>query len=341
MRKIAVEEHFMTEEYLEYLRSRKECPRREFAEDEKHRKVERIIFTPSCYYTLLDPDKGVKRLVDMGGVRLEEMDRSGINMQLLSLCAPGVEAFDTSDGIIWAKKTNNDLAKIIEKYPQRFAGLAALPLQEPRVAADELERAVKELGLKGAKINSNVRGEYLDEKKYWVVFEKAEKLGVPIYLHPREPSPDMLKSYVTYDGLSLAMWGYAAETGLHAMRLICSGVFDKYPRLKIVLGHLGEALPFFSWRIDNHFRRTPLAGKLKKKPSEYIKDNFYVTTSGMFSQPAFLCVYLVLGADNILFAVDYPFEQSEEGVRFMDMVPISDSDKEKVYHLNAERTFSL
>ena len=138
------------------------------------------------------------------------------------------------------------------------------------------------------------------------------------------------------------MWGYAAETGLHAVRLICSGVFDEYPRLKIILGHLGEALPFWQWRIDNKWQqKTPMAKNLRKKPSEYMKDNFFVTTSGMFSQPALLCALLTLGADNILFAVDYPYESSEAAVRFMDATSISASDKEKIYHLNVEKLLAL
>jgi 5-carboxyvanillate decarboxylase len=340
MKRIAIEEHFMTEDYLNYLRSRKDYPKREIAEDEKHQRIERIIDTPSFHYTV-DPDVAGRRLVDMGE-RLKEMDKAGINMQLLSLSLPGVEPLDASDGITWAKKTNDELAEMVKEYPERFAGLAALPVQAPIEAADELERTVKQLGFKGANINSHIWGEYLDDKKYWVIFEKAEKLGVPIYLHPREPSPDMLKPYLNYVWLPLSMWGYGAETGLHAVRLICSGVFDEYPCLKIILGHLGEGLPFWQWRFDNKWQqKTPMAKNLRKKPSEYMKDNFFITTSGNFSQPALLCAMLTFGADNILFAVDYPYESSEAAVRFMDAASISASDKEKIYHLNAEILLAL
>ena len=337
MRKIGMEEHFFTEEYLDYLRSRTDYPRRRITEDGK---TEDIEYTPLCYAKRVDSDLPTK-LIDVGGIRQSEMDRAGINMQVLSLALPGVEAFDASDGITWAKKTNDYLAGVVKEFPQRFAGLAALPLQEPSAAAGELERAVKELGLRGASVNSHVRGEYLDNKKYWIVFETAERLGVPIYIHPREPSPDIAKLLSPYPGLWAALWGFGADVGLHTVRLICSGVFDQYPRLKIIIGHMGEALPFWLWRLDNHWARMPMAARLKRKPSEYIKDNFLMTTSGMFSQPALLCAYLTLGADNILFAVDYPHELSEAAVAFMDSAPICDSDKEKIYHLNAEKLLKL
>ena len=180
------------------------------------------------------------------------MDKTGICMQVLSLTLPGVETLETADGKIWAKKINDHLAKTVKEYPDRFIGLASLPLQEPDFAAKELERAIKDNGLKGAVINSNVQGEYLDNKKYWVIFERAEKLGVPIYLHPKEPSPDMLKPFTTYPTLWAAFWGYGVEIGLHVIRLLCSGVFDEFPRLKIIIGHMGEALPFWMWRLDKH-----------------------------------------------------------------------------------------
>lgn len=343
MKKIAIEEHFDTEEFVNYLRSRKDYPKVETTEDSKHNRIEVMRYSPD-YYTVRGPV--MSRLLDVADVRLKEMDEAGIDMQVLSFVAPGTEVFDAPTGTTLAKKTNIELSKIIMKHPHRFAGFAALAPQDPGGAANELERAVKELGLKGAKINSNIRGEYLDDEKYWVIFERAEKLGVPIYIHPREPSPDMIKPYLTYPSLVGSMWGYAAEVGLHAMRLICSGVFDKYPGLKIILGHLGEALPFWLWRLDQRWQKGEvpldrLSKKLMKKPSQYVKDNFFVTTSGMFWQPALICTYLALGADSILFAVDYPFESNKEAVQFMETAPICDSDKEKIYHLNAEKLLAL
>lgn len=333
MRKIAMEEHFFTTEYLNYLRSRKDYPRRTIMKDGK---TEEILYSPFCHARAIGDDFNY-RLIDVGEGRLKDMDKAGINMQVLSISLPGVEAFDIADGVTWAKKINDRLAGIVKEHPERFTGMAALPIQEPNAGAEELERAVHDLGLRGASINSHIRGEYLDDKKYWAVFKTAERLGVPIYIHPREPVPDMAKLLSTYPVLWAALWGFGADMGLHVLRLICSGVFDEYPNLKIIIGHMGEALPFWLWRIDNHWTRTPMAAKLKMKPSEYFKNNFLVTTSGMFSHAALLCAYFTLGADNILFAVDYPHEQNEPAVAFMESAPICTSDKEKIYHLNAER----
>ncbi len=211
--------------------------------------------------------------------------------------------------------------------------------QDPQGAADELVRAVTKLGLRGASINSHTRGEYLDNKKFWHIFEQAEKLNVPIYIHPRTPSPDMLKPYLDYPGLDTAMLGFAHEVALHALRLICSGLFDEYPKLQIILGHLGESLPYWLWRIDD--RAAYLSNKLQKKPSQYIKDNFYITTSGMFWQPALMCAYLALGAERILFAVDYPLQELKDAVQFMEEAPICDYDKEKICYLNAQQLLGL
>ncbi len=339
MKRIAIEEHFYTQEYFDYLTSRKDPPRLEITKDEKGNQIEKLeVFT-------LAPGV-LNELLDIGDGRLRQMDEDGVDMQVLSLMNPGVEAFDVSIGKTLAEKTNDEVAGVVKKYPDRFAGFAALPLQDPPAAAYELERAVKELGLVGAKVNSHVRGEFLDDQKYWVVFERAEKLGVPVYLHPNMPPPDMLKPYLKYIALSGSMLGFAHETGLHAMRLICSGVFDKYPGLKIILGHLGEALPFWLGRMDTRWVREaaasdPIANKIKKNPSEYVKNNFLVTTSGILWQPALLCTYLSLGAERILFSVDYPLQSSKETVEFIDGAPISDIDKEKIYHLNAEKLLRL
>jgi 5-carboxyvanillate decarboxylase len=341
MKKIAVEEHFLTEEFIHYLRSKKDYPKLEIIDHPELGKIEFMSYSPS--------NKSISNLdimrkgLDFENERLKSMDEYGIDMQVLSFNT-SIDMFDVSVSTEMAKNINNDLSEITKKYPGRFAGLATLSLQDPESAAAELERSVTRLGLKGAKINSHVRGEYLDDKKFWVVFEVAEKLNVPIYLHPQMPSPDFIKPFLAYRGLAGPMWGYGAEVGLHSMRLICSGLFDKYPKLKIILGHLGEALPFWIWRIDNRRQKDPsmkLQNKLDRKPSDYIKDNFLITTSGMFWEPALLCAYLTLGADNIMFAVDYPWEFNSDGVKFMDAVQICDIDKEKIYHLNAEKYFNL
>jgi len=343
MKRIAIEEHFFTEEYVNYLRSRKDYPRLETLKI-KDREMEWLRLGPGC--SLPSVPHLQNGLLDVGEGRLKIMDEVGIDMQVLSLSFPGVEALDPRDATSMSKKINDELFTAVKKHPNRFAGFAAIAPQDPDAAASELERAVKKLGFKGAMINSHIRGEYLDDRKYWVIFEKAEKLNVPLYIHPRQPSPDMIKPYLTYPELASPAWGFAAETGLHAMRLICSGVFDKYPGLKIILGHLGEALPWWLWRLDSRWivvgREESAAPPLaKKKPSQYIKENFYVTTSGMFWHPALQCCYSALGADRILFAVDHPYESNKDAVQFLDTASICDGDKEKIYHLNAEKLLGL
>jgi predicted TIM-barrel fold metal-dependent hydrolase len=262
-------------------------------------------------------------------------------MQVLSLVSPGVQFLDAGTATRLAKEMNDQLAKIVRDHPSRFAGLACLAPQSPERAADELERAVTDLGLKGACINSHTKGEYLDEKKYRVIFQRADRLKAPIYLHPRAPSSGMIEPHLGYPMLDSAMWGFGSETGLHAMRLICSGVFDEYENLKIVLGHLGEAIPFWMWRIENFWKITPISKSLKKTPSQYFRDNFAVSTSGMFSGPVLEYVMKVVGVDNIMFAVDYPFESPETAVKFISEFQMPRKDRENICHKNAERIFSL
>lgn len=340
MRRIAFEEHFITDRYLAYLRSRKSFPKRVLTE-ENGCPAEQLWYTSSCCFTMPNPDSVNKFMIGFGETRLREMDNAGIDMQVLSLTAPGVETLGARDAIKWARLINDEVAAAVKQYPGRYAGLAALPFQSPAAAVDELERAVRELGFKGTMINSNVKGKYLDEKEFWPVFEKAEQLGVPVYIHPKEPSPSMIKPYMAYPVLWSALWGFAAEVGIHVVRLICSGVFDRYPGLKIIIGHMGEGFPFWLWRLDKHWMPTPMAKKVAKKPSEYFRDNFYITTSGMFYKPALMCACDALGADNILFAVDYPYESSKEAVQFMDSAPLPERDREKIYHLNAEKLLGL
>ncbi|HVP80867.1 MAG TPA: amidohydrolase family protein [Thermodesulfobacteriota bacterium] len=342
MKRIAVEEHFSTQEHAEQFRLilARQYPVREVVEAEQQLHVE-VRWLAASKYSTGNADILSGKILEVGEQRIKEMEEDGIDMQVLSLVAPGVQVFDAATGTSLSRKVNDQLYRIVQKYPRKFAGLASLAPQDPKGAADELERTVKDLGMKGASINSHTKGEYLDDKKYWMIFERAERLGVPIYLHPRMPSPDMAKPYLTYPALATAMNGFGAEVSLHALRLILSGLFDEHPGVKIILGHLGEALPFWLWRLDNRWARMPQGMTIKKKPSQYIKDNFFITTAGNFSVPAFLCAYLELGADRILFAVDYPLESNKEAVEFMDVLPISEGDKEKVCHLNAERLFKL
>jgi len=339
MKKIDTEAHFYTREYQDYLFSRKKPPR-----EELHKGYVRLWYEPQIWepHGLEIED----RLLDVSRGRLNNMDAAGIDVQALSLSTPGCEQFSPARGMALSRKTNEELYKAINRNPDRFIGLAALAPQSPEEAARELERAVKEFGFKGTKINSHVKGNYIDAKKYWPIFEMAERLDVPVFLHPNTPNPSAIKPYEDY-GFALAgpTWGFGAEAALQAMRLIYSGVFDKYPKLKVILGHLGEGLIFWMYRIDFAFKKPwmdeELRPRIKQPPSEYIRKNFYVNTSGMHSIPAFLSVYLELGADHMMFAADYPYENSKEAARFIDKIPVSEADKEKIQHSVAEKLFKL
>jgi 5-carboxyvanillate decarboxylase len=287
----------------------------------------------------------VSRIQDLGAQRRADMDSCGIAKQLVFLTAPGVQVFDASLGISLARDANDQLAEKISLHLDRFAGLAAIAPQDPRNAVKELQRAVG-LGLKGAVINSHTQGEYLDDPKFWEIFEAAEALDVPLYLHPNTPSPAMIGPFLPR-GLDGAIYGFAVETALHMLRIVVAGVFDRFPKLKMVLGHLGEGLPFWLFRIDFMHRgmvaakRYPGAGPLKKKPSDYLKENVWVTTSGMQWQPAILFALSVLGPDRVMYAMDYPYQFVPEEVKVTDELPISAEDKRKLYQLNAERVFRL
>jgi len=283
------------------------------------------------------------KLVDLGPGRIRQMDQDGISMQVLSLTAPGVQVFAADVATALAEQANDRLGEAIKAYPERFAGLAALAPQEPAHAARELERAVTALGMKGAIINSHTMGEYLDERKFWPIFEASQALDVPIYLHPTTPSPGMIQPFLDY-GLWFAGWGFALETGTHAMRLIMSGVFDHFPRLRFVLGHMGEGLPFWLQRIDNRYQlevRLGIVRALPRLPSQYFLDHFVVTTSGVTSVPVLKLVHELLGPERILFAADYPYETVPDAVAFMDAAPLSKADKIKILSGNAERLLKL
>jgi len=346
VKKIAIEEHFHTEEYIKYLYSRKEWPRREIIEQGGKRMTRE--WWSETGSRLMDPDKP-SPLTDFGEGRLKTMDEGGIDMQVLSLSFPGVEMFDAADGTAIARSVNDELSTAVKRYPERFAGFATIAPQDPQAASDELERAVVKLGLKGVMVNGHIRGEYLDDQKYWIIFERAEKLDVPIYIHPKMPSPDMIKPYLAYPGLASAMLGFSAEASLHAMRLILSGVFDKYPGLKIILGHLGEAIPFWLWRIDSRWMEEKKADpssaayyeNFKKSPAQCFRDNFYVTLSGMYWEPVLQFCCSVLGSDRVMFATDYPYESSRQAAQFMESVRLNNADKEKICHLNAEKILKL
>jgi len=338
MKIIDLENHFFTKDYIHYLRNRKAPPRETEQADGLTMWYNDVLCSPRSF-------EMENRLLDLGEARLKEMDEKGITIQALSLSPPGVQCFESAEGTAWARKVNDELAKVVKRHPDRFVGLACIAPQSPDEAADEMERAVSELGMKGVNIESHARNEYLDSKKYRPIFKRAEKLDVPIYLHPEIPSTSILKGYADDYGFELAgpPHGYGADLALHSMRLIYSGLFDEHPKLKMILGHMGEGLPFWLTRMDAYWIK-PWKGKkprIEKRPSDYVKANFTITISGMFFVPAFLCAYLALGADRIAFAVDYPYERSEEAVRFMKEAPISELDKERICYSNAARLLKL
>ena len=327
-RRIATEEAFATPEQMEALR--------------------RLIARSSDY----DPDTFLagmqtsggqitQRLLDVDGERLRIMDECGVSMAVLAMTSTGVQQFEPEEAAHLAETGNDQLADIIRRHPTRYAGLATIPVQDPRRAIREMERAITRLKLNGVMINSHTNGEYLDEKKYWPILEAAAGLDVPIYIHPRAPSPAMAAPYRKYQ-LEHAIWGYAVEVGLHAVKLLMSGVFDQYPTLRVVIGHMGENIPYALYRLDYmhaHYRFD--RPKLKLTPGEYFRRNFAITTSGVNWLPALELCIKVLGADNIMWAVDYPYQETAEATRWLDEAPIAEEDKEKIFHRNAERIFRI
>ncbi len=283
------------------------------------------------------------RLLDLDKGRLQDMDENGVDMHVLSLTAPGVQMFDADTATELAALANDRLAAAIKKHPKRFAGIGSFAPQSPQRAAKEMERAIKKLKLNGFVVNSHTNNEYMDNPKFFPILEAAEALDACIYIHPRAASDGMAVPFKDY-GLDSAQWGYGMETSTHAVRMIVSGVFDRFPKLKICLGHMGEAVHFWQWRLDymnNNAQRRGSAPKLKMKPSEYFKRNFVITTSGAESHLALEYSIKTLGVDNILWAIDYPYQPSAPAVAFMDSAPVSNAEREKLYHRNAERVFHV
>lgn len=334
MTKIDFEAHFVTADYVQALEANTGYPRYSFDGQSGHRRLQ---YTDDVGEPL--GDALLDRLCDTEEQRLKSMDVAGIDVQVLSLTSPGVEQFDLATDTALARQCNDQLADVVQSRPDRFVGFAALAPNDPEAAADELERAVEDLGFRGWKTHSNCGGTYLDEKKYWPILERAERLDVPIYLHPTVPAMPQLRRY----GFALAgaPFGFGIETSTCMMRLIYSGVFDRYPRLKVILGHLGEGLPFLIQRVDFAYVRPwfdpDARPNLKRKPSDYLRENMFVTTSGNYLAAAFMCAYESLGIDRILLATDYPYEDSTECVRFLEELPITGEERDKVYFRNAGR----
>ena len=290
------------------------------------------------------------RLLDIQDRRLREMDAHGIEMMLLSLNAPAVQAIaspEKANDI--ARRSNDFMAEQIARQPKRFAGLAALPMQTPELATRELTRCVRELGFCGALVNGfsqvadNPSGIYYDVKAYWPFWAEVERLDVPFYLHPRNPLPKDAAIYEGHRWLLGPSWAFGQETAVHALRLMGSGLFDAHPRLNIVIGHMGEGLPYSMWRIDNHnkWMRVQNNYPAKRKIGDYFRENFFITTSGNFRTQTLIDAMLEIGADRILFSTDWPFENVDHASEWFDAAPISEIDRQKIGRDNARALFKL
>jgi predicted TIM-barrel fold metal-dependent hydrolase len=321
MRTVTLEEHFITPEVLKASAQVQSGARSEFVE------------------------KMHKKLLDLGDGRIADMDAAGIDLQVLSLTNSGMDKLDATTATALVRDANDQLAAAVRAHPNRLAAFAALALQEPEAAAAELQRCICQLGFKGTLVHGAVNGVYLDHPRFTPLFETAQALDVPVYLHPT-PAPKSIQD-AYFSGLpgntgfflSTAAWGWHVELGMHCLRLIVSGLFDRFPRLKIIIGHMGEDLPYSIARADAVLARG--AYHLPRRPAEYFHEHFYVTTSGYFTVPPFLCALQVVGADRILFSVDYPFSANSEGRDFLNMLPVSPKDLEKIAHVNAERLLKL
>lgn len=286
------------------------------------------------------------RLADLSELRIREMDAAGIDVQVLSHCPPGAQAFEAAKATSLAEGVNDRLFDFISSKPDRFAAFATLPTPDPNGAANELERCVKELGFKGAMVHGLTSGLFIDDKRFWPIFERAQALDVPIYVHPGQPHPAVIEAYYqdyveAYPTIVNAGWGFAVETATAGLRLVLSGVFDAYPNLKIILGHLGESLPFSLWRINHTFSLAMAANKKDARFREIFCEHFYITTSGNFSTPALLCSIMEMGIDRILFGIDWPFIENVPGTKWMEEISLSEEDKIKILNGNATRLLRM
>lgn len=292
------------------------------------------------------------RLSDVGPERIRQMDAAGIDMQVLSHVQPGIQILpgDQADlAVEVCREVNDWLAEVVAAQPSRYAGFAMLPTQSPARAADELERTVQELGFKGALINGHTNGRYLDDPSFDVLLGRAESLGVPIYIHPTDPPPVVSDTYYApFDSALVPTWGWPVETGTHLLRLICAGVFDRHPGLTIIVGHMGELLPFCVTRLNVGLT---MAGWLSAAESDrpqmrnnvgyYLRNNVFLTSSGVFDVPVFDCARAMLGLDNLMFSVDYPFQDNFAAMEFLERCDLSADEKERFAHRTAERLLKL
>lgn len=319
MRIIALEEHFTTEEFA------------------RNSAAVAAIAQPGVWA------ESLRLLLDFSDGRLAAMDRAGVDLQVLSLNSPGIQAED--DARIAVKKAaqvNDLLAEMVARRPDRFAGFAVLPLQDPEAAVRELERAITTLGLKGAVVNAHSKGTYLDDPALCILWGTLQSLDVPLYLHPGS-SVDTPHVFGGHPVLAGPMWSWGNDTASHVLRCVFGGVFDDHPQAKLMVGHMGEGLPYVLWRLDSRWSWHNHHGiELQlEKPSDYIRRNLYITTSGVCDSAPLLCALSALGSDKVFFAADYPFEDLDFATRFLREAPIHDADRAKIAHLNAERLLRL
>lgn len=287
-----------------------------------------------------------RRLQDLGEERLRDMDERGIDRQIIALTAPGAQILSRDKAVALSVLANDRLAEACARHPDRFTGMAACAPQDPAHAAREIERAVTRLGMRAVVINSHTHGEYLSDQKFWPILEAAEALDVPIYLHPQTPPRDMIKPFLDA-GLDGAVFGFGVDTGFHALRLIGSGAFDRFEKLQFILGHMGEALPFWMYRLDYMYsaglrsKRYPFQPQLRGQISDYLRSNFHITNSGVAWEPAIKFTQAVLGEDRVLYAMDYPYQCPPEEVVALDAMDMPLATKKKFFQTNAERLFKL
>ena len=291
------------------------------------------------------PQSLLDRLYDYSELRIAEMDEAGIDVQVLSQGAPATQRLDGPTAVRLARDANDRLREIVRANPSRFAAFACLPTPDPAAAADELERCVTKLDFKGAMIHGLTNGVFLDDKRFWPIFERAQALDVPLYLHPATPHPAVAEIYYKdylddFPSFLTAAWGFTVETATQGIRLVLSRVFETYPDLKFILGHLGESIPFSIWRLDMALSRM---GNKDRSFSfrDAFTSHFWITTSGNFSNPALLCSVMEMGVDRILFSVDYPFVDNKSGTDWIPTIPLSAEDKTKILSGNVERLLRL
>ena len=289
----------------------------------------------------LGPDK---QLADLGAGRIEDMDRAGISMQILSCFGPGPELLDGTEAVALAREMNDRLAAAIARHPDRFGGFSHLPLQNAEDAAEEFHRAIRDLKFCGAIVNGTTQDQFLDDRRFAPVLSMAEELGAPIYLHPHFPPEAVREAYfedlpgVTGAQLKGPGWGWHSETALHILRMVLSGTFDRHPKLKVIVGHMGEGLPAMLARCDQVFGQP---AHLERPVSRAILDQVSITTSGLFTLPPFEVALAVFGVDRVMFSVDYPYAPNQKGRQFLDALKLPKDELEKICHGNAERLLGL